>query len=79
MLSDILGRHRGPYRFCVSRPGKRVGFYRSEWLAGCTDSDDVGTEAMALLSDPRDTISSVGVWSVREEQFVTSIRGEEDL
>ena len=79
MLADILGRHRGPYRFCVTRPGKKIGFHRTEWLTGMTESDDVGSEAWALLSDPRDTISSVGVWSEREQQFVTSIRGEKDL
>jgi hypothetical protein len=80
VLSDILNRHRGPYLFCVSRPfAKKQGFHRSEWLKGNVDYEDVGAEALALIQDPRDTIEHVGVWSEREQCFVTIIRGEGDL
>ena len=81
MLNDILGRHRGPYVFCVVRPHprKKAGFFRSEWLQGSMERDDVGSEAIALLQDPRDTIIQVAVWSERESCFVTVIRGERDL
>jgi hypothetical protein len=81
MLVDILDRHRGPYLFCVSRPHnkKKKGFHRSEWLKGSVEHEDVGPEALALLQDPRDTIEHVGVYSEREQCFVTVIRGERDL
>jgi hypothetical protein len=80
MLADILDCHRGPYLFCVSRPfATKPGFYRSEWLKGTVDRGDVGEEALALLTDPRDTIVNVAIWSEREQAFVTLIRGERDL
>ncbi len=79
MLTNILDRHRGPYIFCVVRPGKKPGFYKSEWLKGSTEREDVGPEALALLTDPRDTVLQVAVWSEREACFVTVIRGEKDL
>ena len=74
MLLDVLGQHRGPYRFMVSRPGTKAGFYTSEWLTGNVDRDDVETESMALLTDPRDTIDVVHVWSVVENQFITTVK-----
>jgi hypothetical protein len=79
-LSQILDNHRGPYLFCVSRPhSRKKGFHRSEWLKGSVDHEDVGSEAIALLDDPRDTIAHVAVWSEREQAFVTVIRGQGDL
>jgi len=66
----FLDRHRGPYLFCVTRPGKKPGRVTSEWLKGCIDKHDVEDEAQALLADPRDTITQVSVWSIKEEQFV---------
>lgn len=68
---ETLARHRGPFVFCVGRPhAKRPGFHTSEWLQGSIERDDVLSEAEALLSDPRDTITTVSVWSEREQQFV---------
>jgi len=58
----------------VCRPGKKG--HTSEWLGGTVDKDDVASEALALLNDPRDTIDYVGVWSVTEEQFVTAFKRE---
>ena len=56
MLSDILSRHRGPFLFCVQRPVVNVKHstprFKSEWLKSDVASEDVGEEAMALLSDP---------------------------
>lgn len=67
----FLNNHRGPYRFCVCRPMvAKAGFFRSQWLTGVVDRDDVEGEARALLDDPRDTISRVDVWSIREECFI---------
>ena len=67
----FLNNHRGPYTFCVCRPVKtKPGFFRSQWLSGDVDRDDVETEARALLDDPRDTINLVSVWSVREGCFI---------
>lgn len=66
-----LFAHRGPFLFCVTRPfATKPGFFRSAWLKGEVDKDDVPDEARALLNDPRDTITAVDVWSVREGCFV---------
>ena len=69
---SFLNNHRGPYRLVLSRPDKRKGFHTTEWLKGETDRDDVFSEAEALLTDPRDTITHVNIWSVTEESFVGS-------
>jgi len=46
------------------------GFYRSEWLKGESSRDEVADEAIAILTDPRDTVVSINVWSVTEQQFI---------
>lgn len=79
MLADILARHRGPYQFCVSRPAKKKGHHVSEWLQGNAGKDDVGSEAMALLQDPRDTIEHVAIYSEADQCFIAIIRGAKDL
>lgn len=56
-----------------------MGFFKTELLPGSVDRDDVEEEAAALLSNPRDTIVGVDVWSESEECFVTSINNEKDL
>lgn len=72
---SFLDNHRGPFRFCITRPHKtKPGFHTTEWLKGDVDRDDVSSEATALLTDPRDTITSVGVWSEREQQFAGSFK-----
>jgi hypothetical protein len=84
LLADILSRHRGPFLFCICRPVEKaknwVGDrYASEWLKSEVQSEDVGAEAMSLLTDPRDTICHVAVWSQKENQFITGIKSEKDL
>lgn len=70
----IFNRHRGPYQLCVSRPVRtKPGFLKGEWLPGQVPREEVVSEAIALLTDPRDSIVDVGVFSVREQQFVTII------
>lgn len=76
MVTDILARHRGPYRLTVTRVDAK-GRFHTEHLAGTVESDDVLTDSLALLTDPRDSIVDVGVWSLRENQFVTLITGRE--
>lgn len=57
----------------VARPNeKKRGFIRSEWLKGEVNADDVESEALNLLADPRDSISHVQVWSLTENQFAWS-------
>jgi hypothetical protein len=63
-------RHRGPYRFLVTRPSKGRNKWRSEWLPGQVPTWDAEDEAQALLTDKRDSILVVQVWSVKEDQFV---------
>ena len=67
-------RHRGPYLLRVTRPvTTKPGFFRSEPLIGKTfTGEEAESEALALLTDPRDTICNVAVWSEREEQCVMS-------
>ncbi len=79
MLADILSRHRGPFLFCLTRPVEKTknwatGRYSSEWLKSEVQKEDVVEEARSLLTDPRDTVSSIGVWSQKENVFVTLIR-----
>ncbi len=72
--------HRGPFLFLVDRPDtkahkNKTGVYRtSEWLKGEVEKDDVVLEAETLISDPRDTILGVSVWSVKEGCFVGGFR-----
>ena len=74
MLDAVFARHRGPYVLMVSRPfAAKSGFTHSEWLPGEVDAEDAEDEALALLTDPRDTISHVYIWSLREQQFVASV------
>jgi hypothetical protein len=73
--TQTLRDHRGPFRFCVGRPHvKKHGFFTSEWLTGGTERDDVIEEARALLTDPRDTIATISVWSENESAFVYTFR-----
>lgn len=73
-----LAAHRGPYRFCLTRDtgsqAKPRHRFTTEWLAGEVVRDEVETDAQALLTDPRDTIVSVSVWSVSGNQFIGAIR-----
>ena len=71
-----LNAHRGPFRLCITRPGTKPGFYRCEWLRGEISRGDVEDECAALLTDPRDTIHSIHVWSVSEQTFCGTIKGE---
>jgi hypothetical protein len=48
-------------------------------LTGLVEPEDVGSEAWALLTDPRDTIDGVSIWSTYDDQFVTTISKECDL
>lgn len=64
-------RHRGPYSFHVTRPfATKPGFARGEWLKGTVEAEEAEAEAQALLTDPRDRITAVHLWSEREQQFV---------
>ena len=79
MFAEVATRHRGPYSLLVIRPyATKPGFFRSEWLPGAVEADDVENEALALLTDPRDNIDRVHVWSDREDQFVFSFKREEN-
>ena len=70
-LEPFWKRHRGVFKLQVIRPLKgKKGFHSSELLGGEIEGPDVEEEALALLTDPRDNIEGIGVWSVREEQFV---------
>lgn len=74
MIQDVLDRHRGPYTFQLYRPASKPGFHTSEWVPGVVSKDDVIELATMHLTDPRDTVEDIGVWSQTEGQFVTVIR-----
>jgi hypothetical protein len=67
---SIGGSARGPFLLCITRPGAKKGFWTSEWLKGEVSKDDVEEEAQALLTDPRDSVVVVNVWSLKDGQFV---------
>lgn len=80
MLSDILSRHPGPYRFCLSRPALgKPGFFTTQWLPRAFPSDEVSDKAIRILANAYGRVVSIGVWSEREQLFVTEIRGGQDL
>lgn len=58
----------------VVRPSKGRAGAKTEWLKGTVSSADIAEEAEALLSDPRDKILRVHVWSEKENQFVHTFR-----
>ncbi len=79
MAESFLSGHRGPYRLLLGRPHPKAGkaaagFSTSEWAQGLTEGPDVAEEAQSLLTDPRDTVDMVHVWSEREECFVGGYR-----
>ena len=69
--------HRGPYRLQVCRltPTRKIK-YHTETLAGTLPAIEVEDEARMLLTDPRDAIVSVYVWSVPEEQHAITFTRE---
>ena len=76
-MLDWLNAHRGPFWLCITRPHPgKPGFYRSEWLTSEVPRDDVEDECLALLTDPRDTIRSIQVWSVPEQRYCGTIKGD---
>ena len=69
--------HRGPYVFCVLRKAPTAAKpwrHTTEWLKGHVEPEDIPAEAQALLSDQRDTIVAVCVFSDYEQQHVTTYR-----
>jgi hypothetical protein len=83
MAWNPFDHHRGPFTFCVTRPKEnpREGTYpfAYETLPGTVSGSDVEDEARALLADPRDTIVSVAVWSVSEQQHVMTYRKDDPV
>lgn len=68
-------RHAGPFLLLLSRPHlKKAGFHTSEWLTSNEDGPSAQDTAYALLTDPRDTIETISVWSEREQSFSMNYR-----
>jgi hypothetical protein len=71
----IFARHKGPYTLIVYYPTRRK---RSGYLEGIQpkklipriEGEEVEEMACMLLTDPRDLVESVYVYSESEEQFV---------
>ena len=82
MNTDPIRRHRGPFRLQVGRPytgrSTRKPDMTYETLAGTVTRDDVVEEATAFLTDPRDSVTVVHVFSDREQQHVTTYHREHD-
>lgn len=77
MSLPFLENHRGPFRLCLTRDRglkvKPAHRFTTEWPAGEVSRADCEDEARALLDDPRDSITSVHFWSVKEQQFCGGI------
>lgn len=72
---STIDAHRGPFQLVLTRPHPRkADFYTTEWLPGTSDKTDVLEEAMALIRDPRDNISCVGIVSVTEQAYAFVVR-----
>jgi hypothetical protein len=84
---DPFANHRGPYVLQVARPngvkrGRDKGYpVRFELLPGTVSgsAEEIIGEVQALLADPRDTIETVYVWSVPEQQHVTTFKRKAGL
>ena len=75
-FAEIFRRHRGPYSLIVWRTfkqGDKVTITKKE----LERSADPEADAKMFLTDPRDCVTSVDVWSEKEEQFVTTVRRED--
>ena len=79
MTEPFYARHRGPYALevCRETPTRKVK-YHTERLPGDHSGPDAEEEARMLVGDPRDTITSVYIWSVSEQQHVCTIRREDN-
>ena len=76
LAEPFWARHRGPFVLCLTRPHpkKKAGFHTSDWLKGTSDGPTIQDEAFALLTDPRDTITDIAVWSLSEQSHVMVYR-----
>lgn len=72
---NFWSRHRGPFSLFLVRPGKKN--LKGEWLKGSIGGAEVEEEARTFLTDPRDKVLRVHVWSDTENQFVMTYRKEE--
>lgn len=72
---DPLTRRRGPFVLQVIRetPQRKIKWH-TELIKGTFKAADVREEAELLLGDPRDTVVSVLVWSVRDQEHVFTLR-----
>lgn len=76
LIAACLQRHRGPFTLIGWRPPttKKGKVDERTVVAKAVSRDEVEELARMALTDPRDTLTSVHVWSDREEQFVTAIK-----
>ena len=75
LAEPFWARHRGPFTLVVCRPHKKKpGFFTNQCLQGSSEGPDAQAEAYALLTDPRDTITVVSVWSEREQSYSMNYR-----
>lgn len=74
-FDSIFERHKGPYTLIAYYPTRKL---RTGYLAAVQpkklipniEGSEVEEMACMLLTDPRDSVESVYVYSEREEQFV---------
>lgn len=73
MVTEFYTRHKGPYQLQVCRLAptkKHPDAVAVETLHGTFDGEDCAPMAQCLLTDPRDSVTGVYVWSVPEAQHV---------
>src|SRR5579859_7177732 len=78
-FSEILTRHRGPYSLICWRTvnGPKNLPVIEKTVIEHTKVEDPIAEALLLVGDPRDNVTSVDLWSEHEQAFVTTVRAED--
>jgi hypothetical protein len=81
MVSETsLRRHRGPFVLKGWRPPTKAGkptaskLPEAVILAKAVQREEVLELCESFLTDPRDTLTEVEVWSEREDQFVGTMK-----
>lgn len=80
-MRPAVERRQGPFTLSIVRrvekTEKNNTGLETTGLKGTVAKEDVEGDAVALLTDPRDTIIRVLVWSEREDQHITTYRKED--
>lgn len=80
ITEELLTRHRGPFTLVAFRPknvtrfGRKEVIEEKEIVGQGVGRDEVFELIESFLTDPRDSITSIHVWSERDNQFLGGMR-----